>query len=84
MKEQTKSGLIRELKILIFTLLFGLLLYADSTSVKIWKCPLELSPEAKKIEYSISLYILYYGYLFIAALRAAVFLIKKFLNYIKT
>jgi len=80
MTEQTKHGLKRELKILIFILFFGLLLYFDSTAVKSWKYPLELSYEAKKIEYTISILILYYGYLAIAAIRFLVFLLKIFVK----
>jgi hypothetical protein len=84
MNEDRKRGLKRELKILIFTLFFGFLLYTDSTSFKSWKYPLELSPEAKKIEYTISIFIIFYGYLFIAGLRFLIYLLKRFLKYIGT
>ncbi len=73
-----KPAIKREIRIFMFILIFGLILYADSTSVKSWRYPLELSPENKEIEYRAALFIIYLGYLSAAAVRLLIHLIKKF------
>lgn len=72
----------REIKILLFFIILGFLLYSDSTAVKRWRYPLELSPQNKKIEQAVSLILIYYGYLIFAGLRFLIYLIKKFIRYI--
>ncbi|HAK45827.1 MAG TPA: hypothetical protein DCO79_07910 [Spirochaeta sp.] len=77
-----KPALKREIKLLTFFLFLGFLLYFDSTSHKSWRYPLELSPENKKIEKTVSLFIIYFGYIFSAVLRGLIFLIRRFVKYI--
>lgn len=77
-----KPALKREVKVLSVFLILGFLLYIDSTSVKAWQYPLELSPENKKIEKAVSLILIYYGYIASGIIRMLFFLIRKFLRYI--
>jgi hypothetical protein len=77
-----KPRIKRELKILIFILFMGFLLYVDSTSRKSWRYPLELSPANKEIEYRVSLFLLYFGYPATVVIRTFIFLLKKFIKYV--
>ena len=77
-----KPRIRRELKILVFILFIGFLLYVDSTSRKSWRYPLELSPANKEIEYQVSLFLLYFGYPVTVVIRTLVYFLKKFIKYV--